>query len=141
MRLLFSLLLFSTLTACSQGVTTMTDRTATPCGDKPNCVSTQDDRNAFSVSPFILKASVSLDQIEAVALSIPRSKTASKEDNYLRIEYTSRIMRFVDDLELKIDKRRLIVRSESRIGYSDMGVNRKRVELLRENLTKAGLLE
>lgn len=119
----------------------MTDRTTTPCGDKPNCVSTQDDRNAFSVSPFILKAGVSLDQIEAVALSIPRSKTASKEDNYLRIEYTSRIMRFVDDLELKIDKRRLIVRSESRIGYSDMGVNRKRVELLRENLTKAGLLE
>ncbi|MBD1566296.1 DUF1499 domain-containing protein [Vibrio sp. SA48] len=141
MRLLFSLLLFSTLTACTQGVTTMTDHTATPCGDKPNCVSTQDDRNAFSVSPFILKAGVSLDQIEAVALSIPRSKTASKEDNYLRIEYTSRIMRFVDDLELKIDKRRLIVRSESRIGYSDMGVNRKRVELLRENLTKAGLLE
>ncbi|MBF4335774.1 DUF1499 domain-containing protein [Vibrio anguillarum] len=141
MRVVLSLLMFATLTACSQGVTTMTDRTATPCGNKPNCVSTQDERNAFSLSPFILKTGVSLDKIEAVALSIPRSKTAVKEDNYLRIECTSRIWRFVDDLELKIENGRLMVRSESRMGYSDMGVNRKRAETLRENLTKAGLIE
>ncbi|MFA0125830.1 DUF1499 domain-containing protein, partial [Vibrio sp. 10N.261.48.A2] len=37
-----------TLTACSQGITDMKDRTSSPCGDKPNCVSTQDDREQYT---------------------------------------------------------------------------------------------
>ena len=44
------------LTACSQGVTTMTDRTSLPCGDKPNCVSTQDAREKHQLVPFTLGA-------------------------------------------------------------------------------------
>ena len=129
------------LTACSQGVTTMTDRSQSPCGDKPNCVSTQDTREEYNLTPFTLTESTNIDAIEQVALELPGAKTAVKEGNYLRIECTSKIMRFVDDLELKLEGDQLIVRSESRVGYSDFGVNRKRAEQLRALLANAGLIK
>lgn len=129
------------LTACSQGVTTMTDRSQSPCGDKPNCVSTQDTRKEYNLTPFTLTESTNIDAIEQVALELPGAKTAVKEGNYLRIECTSKIMRFVDDLELKIEGDQLIVRSESRVGYSDFGVNRKRAEQLRSLLANAELIK
>ena len=129
------------LTACSQGVTTMTDRSQSPCGDKPNCVSTQDTRKEYNLTPFTLTESTNIDSIEQVALELPGAKTAFKEGNYLRIECTSKIMRFVDDLELKIEGDQLIVRSESRVGYSDFGVNRKRAEQLRSLLANAELIK
>ncbi|MDK9772214.1 DUF1499 domain-containing protein [Vibrio sp. B181a] len=129
------------LTACSQGVTTMTDRSQSPCGDKPNCVSTQDTREEYNLTPFTLTESTNIDAIEQVALELPGAKTAVKEGNYLRIECTSKIMRFVDDLELKLEGDQLIVRSESRVGYSDFGVNRKRAEQLRSLLANAELIK
>ncbi|WP_075202614.1 DUF1499 domain-containing protein [Vibrio mexicanus] len=126
------------LTACSQGVVDMDDRTSSPCGDKPNCVSTFDVREKYAIAPFVLARNVNIDTIEQLALQLPGAKTAVKKDNYLRIECTSKIMRFVDDLEIKIEDKRLIVRSESRVGYSDFGVNRKRTELLRSILIENG---
>ncbi|KDN26860.1 hypothetical protein VFDL14_09335 [Vibrio fortis] len=129
------------LAGCSQGNQTMEDRTKKPCGDKPNCVSTQDTREQHNIAPFTLADGVSLSQIEAVILQQPRTKTAVKNDDYLRVEFTSKIMRFVDDLELKVEGNNLLVRSESRTGHSDFGVNRKRVDTLRAELTKAGLIE
>ena len=119
----------------------MKDRTSSPCGDKPNCVSTQDGREQHALDTFELSDSANLDAIEQVALTLPGSKTASKTEDYLRIECTSRIMRFVDDLELKITDDKLIVRSESRTGHSDFGVNRKRAEQLRASLKSEGLIK
>ena len=119
----------------------MTDRSQTPCGNKPNCVSTQDLREEHYLEPFQLTESATLDAIEQAALNLPGAKTAVKEGDYLRIECTSKIMRFVDDLELKISEDKLIVRSESRIGYSDFGVNRKRAEQLRQELSAAELIK
>lgn len=112
-----------------------------PCADKPNCVSTLDDREEFQIAPFRLKPHVTIEEIETAALALPGAKTAAQDSNYLRIECTSKIMRFIDDLELKIEGNQLIVRSESRVGYSDFGVNRKRSEQLRDRLIDAGLLE
>ncbi|SUP92151.1 Uncharacterized protein conserved in bacteria [Vibrio owensii] len=119
----------------------MTDRSQSPCGDKPNCVSTQDTREEYNLTPFTLTESTNIDAIEQVALELPGAKTAVKEGNYLRIECTSKIMRFVDDLELKLEGGQLIVRSESRVGYSDFGVNRKRAEQLRSLLANAELIK
>ncbi|HDM8184298.1 TPA: DUF1499 domain-containing protein [Vibrio harveyi] len=129
------------LTACSQGVTTMTDRSQSPCGDKPNCVSTQDTRAEYNLTPFTLTDSANIDAIEQIALELPGAKAAVKEGNYIRVECTSKIMRFVDDLELKVEGDQLIVRSESRVGYSDFGVNRKRAEQLRSLLMNAELIK
>lgn len=119
----------------------MTDRTMTPCGDKPNCVSTQDSREQFALAPFSLTHDANIDKIELAALQLPGAKTAVKDNGYLRIECTSKIMRFVDDLELRIHDGQLIVRSESRVGYSDFGVNRKRTEQLRALLSDQDLIE
>lgn len=111
------------------------------CGDKPNCVSTLDEREQYHIAPFALKPDVTITQIEQAALGLPGSKTAVSDGNYLRIECTSKIMRFVDDLELEVQDSQLLVRSESRVGYSDFGVNRKRAETLRQLLNEAQLLQ
>ncbi|OCH73919.1 hypothetical protein A6E14_02560 [Vibrio genomosp. F10] len=118
----------------------MIDRTALPCGDSPNCVSTEDDREQHHLIAFQLKSTASIDDIEEVALQLSGAKTAEKEGNYLRIECTSSILRFTDDLELKLSGTTLMVRSESRIGYSDFGVNRDRAEELRAMLFSAQLI-
>ncbi|WP_076586267.1 DUF1499 domain-containing protein [Vibrio ostreicida] len=129
------------LTACSQGFATMTDRTSSPCGDKPNCVSTQDTRTDYALEPFVLHSDANINDILNAALQLPGAKSAVKTDSYLRIECTSKILRFVDDLELRIENGKLLVRSESRVGYSDFGVNRKRVKTLRGILTAEGLIQ
>jgi len=129
------------LTACSQGMNTMTDRTASPCGNKPNCVSTQDQRQSHSLAPFALTEKANINEIETAALTLPRARLAEKNEQYLRIECLSKIMRFVDDLELKVEGNTLLVRSQSRVGYRDFGVNRKRANQLRDILTREGLIK
>lgn len=126
---------------CAQGDASVTDKSRTPCGDKPNCVSTLDTRDAFRVEPFELAQGVSLAPVLEVALSMPGTRLGTQEPGYARVESVSKIMRFVDDLELRVDGNQLIVRSESRVGYSDFGVNRKRVETLRTALKEKGLIK
>jgi uncharacterized protein (DUF1499 family) len=70
---------------------------------------------------------------------LKQSKIVVVEDNYIRAEFVSKIFRFVDDVEFyfpdKKSKELLIhVRSASRVGYSDLGVNRKRIEQIRRKL-------
>ncbi len=136
--LIFSVLL---LTACSQTPAQIADRSATLCPDSPNCVSTQDNRESHHLAPFLVTESATLDQIQQVATTLPRAKTAVKQADYLRIEYTSLVFRFVDDLELRISGRELWVRSQSRVGYYDFGVNRQRAQALRDSLQHAQLIE
>ena len=64
---------------------------------------------------------------------MPRSKIIELSDIYLHAEFESRIFRFIDDVEFLVneDKKIIEVRSASRVGYGDFGVNRKRVEMLR----------
>ena len=129
------------LTACSQTPVMIDDRSAEPCVDSPNCVSTQDTREDHQLDPFLLTPSATLNNIEQVALSLPRANTAVKTEDYLRIEYTSRVFGFVDDLELRMANSKLWVRSQSRVGYYDFGVNRQRAQTLRAALKQASLIE
>jgi uncharacterized protein (DUF1499 family) len=75
--------------------------------------------------------------------SLPRSTIVKKTDTYLHAEFRSRVFRFVDDLELLLDPATGVVaiRSASRIGYSDLGVNRRRVATLRQKLTQNGIIQ
>jgi uncharacterized protein (DUF1499 family) len=78
---------------------------------------------------------------EAVA-SLPRTRIVSETSEYLHAESTSRIFRFVDDLELQLRpaEGKIAVRSASRVGHGDMGVNRERVETLRSELLRRGVV-
>jgi uncharacterized protein (DUF1499 family) len=82
-----------------------------------------------------------MPRIREAVESMPRTKVIAADDSYVHAEVRSRIFRFVDDLELLIlPDRELVVRSASRVGRSDLGVNAARVEELRRLLAEADLL-
>lgn len=100
----------------------------------------QDSREEFNLAPFKLAPNTNINQIETVALSFDNAEVAAIDDSYLRVEYTSSVFRYVDDMEVKIQDGELRVRSEARIGYYDFDVNRKRVEAFRAKLIETGLI-
>ncbi|WP_318453491.1 DUF1499 domain-containing protein [Photobacterium leiognathi] len=131
------------LTGCSErSADVWMSQIALPCGDKPNCVSTLDKREDFTLSPFVLtpKGMDDWAAIKQAALTLPGAKLADQATHYLHIKATSKVFRFVDDLEIAQTGDHLDVRSASRIGYYDFGVNRKRAEMLRERLIQNGLI-
>jgi uncharacterized protein (DUF1499 family) len=74
--------------------------------------------------------------------SLPRTKIIAETPDYLHAECTSAVFGFVDDLELHLRTAEgvIAVRSASRLGYSDFGVNRRRIENLRALLLKQGIV-
>ena len=127
---LFSLLPF--LTACAgeppQNIGVQDGR-LTACPDSPNCVSSFESDAEHGIQP--LRAN--LLQVERVLLGLVEANIVKSRDGYLYAEFTSRLMRYVDDVEFLEDSTAGVihVRSASRLGYSDLGVNRKRIENIR----------
>lgn len=112
------------------------------CGSKPNCVSTQEIRTDHHIEPFNLTSEqVSMDDIEKVVLTLKRAKIVDKTATTLHIEVTSLVFRFVDDVHMVKEGLQLHVRSKSRTGYSDFGVNKKRTDEIRQKLITAGLIK
>ena len=109
-----------------------------PCPPSPNCVSSlaKDDAHRIAPFPFAGSAGESLARAKAAALSFPRTKLVDESPGYVHVTSTSAIFRFVDDVEFEADEsaRVVNVRSASRVGRSDFGVNRKRVEAIRAKL-------
>ena len=105
-----------------------------PCPDTPNCVNSQ-ATGAHAVAPIAFADSplAALQRMARVLESMPRTRIVERTAGYLRAEASSRIFGFVDDVELLLDAeaRVLHVRSASRLGYSDLGVNRRRIEAIR----------
>jgi len=97
-------------------------------GTAPNSVSSEVDvQPEKKVAPF----NGSLNQIKA-AISATGGTITSETDSYVSATYMSKIFKFVDDVEIRHDKENIWhIRSASRVGYSDRGVNRKRVEAIR----------
>jgi uncharacterized protein (DUF1499 family) len=117
----------------------MSGRRLAPCPDKPNCVSTQSSDPAKRMPALGFDADVEL--VRAAILDVlARSRGAEvvkAEPDYIHAEFTTLIFRFVDDVEFIIDgpKRRIDFRSASRVGHSDLGTNRRRMEALSQKLT------
>lgn len=107
-----------------------------PCPDSPNCVSSQSPDPSHFVEPLSYPDSTNEARARLLKVieSMPRTQIISNTEHYIHTEWTSLIFRFVDDVEFLFDyKKKLIhVRSASRIGYSDLGMNRKRIEALRQ---------
>lgn len=145
-RTLIAALLIPLLAACSGKPPAnlgLQDGRLAPCGSAPNCVSSQASDKKHYVAPlsFTVTADVSRRALLDVLAQIPGAKIVAEEPFYIRVEFMSKTMKFVDDVEFLIDPLSNIihVRSASRLGYSDMGVNRKRVEEIRKRL--AAILE
>ena len=121
----------------------------TPCPERPNCVCSQDPKDSHRVEPIALAGELGEDldaawrKAKALVAAWPRSVLLEETPEYVRYQCASLVFRFKDDIELLLDRdQKLIhVRAGARVGYSDMGVNRKRVEKLREELSKASRRE
>lgn len=115
-----------------------------PCGNKPNCVSSTDQRPDFYFTPLNYTGSLAQakDCIKNMILNKPRVRLITDSKNYLHFEFKSFLFRFVDDVEFLFndDMKVIQLRSASRVGYSDWGVNRARLESLQQELSPALLV-
>jgi len=112
-----------------------------PCPGSPNCVSSfaaDEEHGVAALKLGPMESDQAMDKVEEAVLSLSGARVVKRVGPYLRAEFVSRVFRFVDDVEFlyKPEEGLLHVRSASRLGYSDLGVNRKRVERLRELLAQ-----
>ncbi len=112
-----------------------------PCPSSPNCVSTQSTDAKQGIDPIAYTTSMeeARDCLEKIVRDMPRTNVVRLEEDYMHLECSSRLFRFVDDVEFWFDDADKVIhcRSASRKGYSDLGVNRKRVEQIREQFNAA----
>lgn len=105
------------------------------CPDKPNCVNSQANDVAHAIKPLTFSgdASAAMKALAAVVAATPGATVIVARDHYLQATFATPTMGFVDDVEFHADAARNVidVRSASRLGHSDLGANRKRVEELR----------
>jgi uncharacterized protein (DUF1499 family) len=114
------------------------------CPSSPNCVCSDASRDPQRVAALRLARA----PVEAWGLvresveALPRTHVITDTGSYLHAECRSALLGFVDDLELQLRSEGLVaVRSASRLGYSDLGVNRERVRTLRSELVRRGVIE
>ena len=106
----------------------------------PNCVSSQADsadaEHYIAPIPFKGDALAAMAAVRKAVESMHDSTVIRAERDYLYAEYRTRIMRFVDDVEFAFDEKAALihVRSASRLGRRDFGVNRARVEEIRARI-------
>lgn len=117
----------------------------TACPSSPNCISSDasDDDHKILPLKLIPPHTESWKIATATVLELPRTNIVSVNDNYLHAECKSAVFGFVDDLELHFrpSDEMIAIRSASRLGHSDFGVNRKRIETLRNAFIKRGISE
>ena len=111
-----------------------------PCPQTPNCVSSEaaasDAEHVIAPLRYAGSAEQARARLEQLLGSQPRVRLVTATPTYLHAEFTTRLLRFVDDVEfLFVTPGRIEVRSASRVGRSDMGVNRERVEALRRQFS------
>ncbi|RPI91140.1 MAG: DUF1499 domain-containing protein [Planctomycetaceae bacterium] len=105
------------------------------CPQSPNAVSSQTDSSEHYLEPltFTDEPAEAWQRLKRALAALPRTVVVTETEGYLHAEATSRLFRFVDDVEFLLDKRakQIEFRSASRVGHSDLGVNRVRIESLR----------
>ena len=103
------------------------------CPGTPNCVNSQSEDPQSKIEPL---PAISIAEIKGVVEGMEKTTIVEETDNYLYAEFQSKLMGYVDDVEFYVDSVANVthVRSASRLGKSDLGVNRKRVEQIRSKL-------
>ena len=114
----------------------LTNGQLTKCSNKPNCACSEyADDDIHFVEPLSFDSG-SADKAwdnTIKAISATGGKIVENNGSYAAATYTSSVFKFVDDVELRLDRDNNLIhiRSASREGYSDLGVNAKRVESIR----------
>ena len=100
-----------------------------PCKTTPNCVSSQ--ANPYDAEHYIEPLHGTLRDVRRAVDAMPRTKIIAQTETYLYAEFRSALLGYVDDVEFLADGSVIHVRSASRLGRRDFGVNRKRIETIR----------
>lgn len=111
-----------------------------PCPGAPKCVSSQ-QQGKHGIGPLDTggQGAAAFATLASLIEEMDNTTVVTRSDDYLHAEFSTPTLGFVDDVECLLagDDSRIDVRSCSRLGYSDLGVNRKRVETLRRKLDTA----
>ncbi len=111
-----------------------------PCPKTPNCVSTEASDKTHAIAPFRYSgpATAAMQHLREVLQRVPRTKIVSADPTMIRVEFRTSFFGFVDDAVFIVDDttRTIRFRSASRVGRSDLGVNRKRMDAIRIELAK-----
>ena len=113
-----------------------------PPSKTPNSVSSQADlwpehvqRDAARIAPLALRGDgpATMARLKTIVEAMPGAKLIEARPDYLYVQFTTRLMKFIDDTEFWFDPAAGVVqvRSASRVGNGDLGVNRKRIEVIR----------
>ncbi len=140
----FILLVFVVLAVWSHGKSPdlgLIDGRLRPCPDKPNCVCSESwpgKQKIHEILPIIVEGKdteVLWSNVKHAVLA-SGGRIMSETDSYLHAEFVSAIFRFVDDVEMRLDRENGVIhfRSASRVGHSDLGANRNRIEKVRMKL-------
>ncbi len=109
-----------------------------PCPKTPNCVSSIDTSRGHFIQPLEFSGSAkdALYKLLQILNQFKGARVVTFEDNFIEAEFISSVFRFVDDVQFYLDDRKKIihVKSASRVGFSDLGVNRRRIEKIRNQL-------
>ncbi|MEM9482964.1 MAG: DUF1499 domain-containing protein [Cyanobacteria bacterium P01_F01_bin.116] len=112
------------------------------CPDSPNCVSSSvsDDEHYIAPIEYTAEPAAVQEKLVAILNNQPRTQIIDQTDDYILVEFTSRLMGFVDDAEFYFlpDGHSIAMRSAARLGESDLGVNRRRLEQFRLALQALG---
>jgi uncharacterized protein (DUF1499 family) len=112
-----------------------------PCPSTPNCVSSQSTDTEHYIEPLTYQSSASdaIARLKNIIESQEGAKLVAESGDYLYAEFTSRWMGFVDDVEFYANEeaRKIEVRSASRLGESDLGANRQRIESIRSQFEQS----
>ena len=112
------------------------NRNLAPCPDSPNCVSSQSSGKRHRVDPIMFQGApeAAFAKLRRIIQSMKRTEIVEETATYLHAECKSALFGFVDDVEFLLDEKNKVihVRSAARTGYWDLGVNRKRIERIRE---------
>ncbi|MFP4413569.1 DUF1499 domain-containing protein [Coleofasciculus sp.] len=107
----------------------------TACPETPNCVNSQAEDAQHKIEPLTYKSTPAkaIADLKTVIENMEKTKIITETENYLYAEFSTKLIGFVDDVEFFLDEGANVihVRSASRLGQSDLGVNRKRVETIR----------
>jgi len=136
--------IFMTLSTANQA-NSASENKLPPCRDSPNCVSSQAEDAKHFIEPFKIsgKPEEAWNALKKAIDNHSRMVITHETVDTLHAEATSLVFGFVDDINVILDTETNLIhiRSASRTGHSDFGVNRKRIEALRLQLQKAHVID
>ncbi|MFK7997252.1 MAG: DUF1499 domain-containing protein [Granulosicoccus sp.] len=120
----------SGIVVSSDGLSSLGD-----CPDTPNCHGSESSRQAQTVARFVITktASDAIDTLATIVSTQARTQIVTQDERYLHATFATKFMGYIDDVEFLLadDGQSVQVRSASRIGKSDLGANKKRINNLR----------